>query len=373
MVRNVMCAIILGFPCAIFAQWTQIGLPGNSRAVSLAVNGNGILAGTQKGVYRSENNGESWSAAGLSNDTVSAIAAGNGKTFAFVTHRSGSVISSIGFYVSSDGGTSWSKPDIGFVGFFTSIIVSGGILYVGTGNSGIFRSVDSGSQWEHLSAVSMPVFSLAASGSTLCAGTSNGVHLSTDNGTNWTTAGLQNASISVNAVAVSGNYFFAGTQGGNGSAAPYNRGGVYVSNNFGASWNPGGLSNDTIVALAAGDPYLFAAGKTGVVWRRLLSDFHSGVISDKSAHPASMNRYKVRLSNKTGPFAAIEFHLPQSKLVELKFYDVSGHEVSSITYKNPNAGALTLNWDTGNLAAGRYTISVKAGASHSAKSISIVE
>ena len=84
-------------------------------------------------------------------------------------------------------------------------------------------------------------------GTNLFAGTSNGVFLTTNNGTSWTSVGLSN--ISVNALAVSGTSLFAGTDGS----------GIFVSTNSGTSWSSinNGLTNYYIKALAVKGTNLF--------------------------------------------------------------------------------------------------------------------
>jgi len=74
---------------------------------------------------------------------------------------------------------------------------------------------------------------LATSGGNIFAGTSNGVYLSSDNGTNWTTInnGIPSGILNIYSLFVSGINIFAGLAGP-----------VYLSSNNGSSWTACGTT-----------------------------------------------------------------------------------------------------------------------------------
>jgi hypothetical protein len=370
--RNVVFAINFLIPLAANAQWVQINPPAGSRVVSLAGSGGNIFAGTQNGAFLSSNNGTSWSPAGLSNDTVSALSVGGGNIFAVITHRSG-YIYTCNLSVSTDNGTSWNGLHLGVSDNLSAIIVSGSNLFAGSVSHGVLNSANNGSNWQYGVGISIPVYSLAVNDSTLCAGTENGVYLSTNNATSWTPAGLQNASIYIYALALSGGNIFASTNSSNVLAKPYNSGGVFLSSNNGASWTTAGLSNDTIIALGVNDSNLFAAERIGGVWRRPLSEFATGVIAHKPAQTLPENRFRIIMPNHSGSYATVIFSLQHSERVSLRIYDISGCEMNSLVDQNLESGYHCLKWDVRNLAAGSYTIRAKAGADSYTKNISILK
>ena len=104
------------------------------------------------------------------------------------------------------------------------------------------------------------VYSFAVSGTNLFSGTSNGVFLSTDNGTNWTAVnnGLPSPTY-VGALAINGINIFAGTGGAE------NRG-IFLSTNNGTSWSTvnTGLPATPVNAFAVNDTNIFAATNSGV-------------------------------------------------------------------------------------------------------------
>ncbi len=175
------------------ADWNRAGsLPGlgNGRIWSLAAspkNTNSVIAGTEHGVYHSE-----------------------------------------------DGGTTWKTGNLGdmrvwVVGFD---IRNPTHILAGTQEHGVAMSVDGGVTWKDSSAglPSMNVRSLAFSLSQIAAGTDDGVALSVD-GVSWSRSGLRG--VSVNAMAVVANApaltFIAGTDGGVVSQG-------YLWTNTGTNW-----------------------------------------------------------------------------------------------------------------------------------------
>jgi len=91
------------------------------------------------------------------------------------------------------------------------------------------------------------VYSLAISGNNFFAGTDgNGIYLSTDNGSNWTQFALNNRT--VYSLVVNGNYIFAGTD----------QYGVYLSTNNGSSWIQTALNNLSVRSIAINGNYIFA-------------------------------------------------------------------------------------------------------------------
>lgn len=126
-------------------------------------------------------------------------------------------------------------------------------------SAGLFKSTDGGVTWNAIGA-SIPVSYVSCltidpfNGSTFYAGTSNGVFKSTDAGANWTAvnsglpdSNLPNRPISKIAVTIlvinpsNANILYAGTS----------TGGVFISNDGGASWTEAnvGLTNLNITAL----------------------------------------------------------------------------------------------------------------------------
>ena len=241
--------------------WTQTNGPYDGGTINcIAVSGANIFAGTNVGVYLSNNNGRSWTAAdsGLGEVIVLSLAVSGANLFAGTSD--GSV------YLSTNNGTSWTAAGIGF-GYSSvlSLAVSGSNLFAGTYYYGVCLSTNNGTSWNlDTSGMGIQVItSIAVSGSNLFAGThgnfgsgyGDGVYLSTNNGTSWTldTAGMGDQYVL--SLAVSGSNLFAGTNAG-----------VYLSTNNGTSWTAEntGLTNQYVLSLAVSGSNIFAGTHAGV-------------------------------------------------------------------------------------------------------------
>ncbi len=106
------------------------------------------------------------------------------------------------------------------------------------------------SQWSNISAGlgNKQVYSFSNNSTNLFAGTFNyGLYTSTDNGMNWTQAGIGLNNRIVFALTVFGNYLYAGTDIG-----------IWRTSNNGAYWSLIGLNNNTIYSLASNQSRVFA-------------------------------------------------------------------------------------------------------------------
>jgi len=175
-----------------------------------------------------------------------------------------------GIFISTNNGTSWTAIDSGLViqDAITSLAMSGNNLFAGT-DCGVFLSTNNGTRWTAVSSglpqtiyygytqqIFTYVNALAVSGQDLFAGTNYGVYLSTNNGASWTAVD-SDLTPTVNALAVSDNAIFAGTANL----------GIYRSTNNGTSWTAvdSGITDSAYVfSLAVSGNNIFAGTSNGV-------------------------------------------------------------------------------------------------------------
>jgi len=155
---------------------------------------------------------------------------------------------------------------------------------------GALRSTDNGATWVTIDSgfvsqtvFSVSVYSLLANGDSLLAGTSNGVYVSTNDGTNWKDASTgidsDDASRNVQALLLSGSNLFAGTQNG-----------IFYSSDRGANWvrrDSGlGLNNPSknvlcmtsigqVVFASVNTDDIYASSDTGKSWTKPFKSFRS--------------------------------------------------------------------------------------------------
>lgn len=249
-------------------NWTaiNIGLPANAYIQTFVVSGNDLFASLGGGgVYLSTNNGTSWNAVntGLPADKwVYSLAVSGSKLFAILQGK--------GVFVSADNGTSWQAANTGFPANANvlSLKASGSSLFAGTSADGIFRSADGGVSWTSISVPSLPLFTRIETfeviGTNLFAGTSQGVYLSTNNGTSWVAV---NDGLTVNNGLTSEEIQSLAASGVNLFAGSYN--GIFVSSNNGANWtrvSTGTPVNRLVKCLAVKDSNLFAGTDGGGIF-----------------------------------------------------------------------------------------------------------
>ena len=177
---------------------------GSSYIGSLAVNSDGdVYAGAYAKLMHSEDNGVNWTAINLPFTYKVAAVAINPYNHIFVAAYTQ------GIYRSMDNGASWSL--IGFQNNWLKVleINSNGIIFAGT-EDGLFRSSDNGNNWTQITTFQVRDVTFDKNGFVYVS--SDKVYRSTNNGDNWTeiSTGLPDAYIHSLAVDEDG-YIFAGT------------------------------------------------------------------------------------------------------------------------------------------------------------------
>jgi hypothetical protein len=155
------------------STWTEVkaGIPVNASVTSIVVSGNSFLAGTDTaGVLTMPNAGTMWTAGDsvLANARITGLVVLGTRVFA---------VTPDGVFFSNNDGANWTADTSGLRDI-NCLLVAAGQLFAGTDNSGVHLSTDSGATWTSFSA-GMPndtrVWSLAGTGSSIFAGTNSGV------------------------------------------------------------------------------------------------------------------------------------------------------------------------------------------------------
>lgn len=188
-------------------KWTQVTSFPPTAILSLTTEGNTIYAGTKDhGIYRSTNDGNTWSPISEIIEPVNAILSTSGAILA--------ATSSGGGIYRSTNGTNWSKSNLGL------------------GN--------------------LDVYTLCELNNQIFAGTANGVYISTNGGQFWSKIKSELEYKSIRTLINSGNVLFAGLQ---------SEGGVFKSTNDGQTWSDitKDIRNKNIYSLASLGKWIYAA------------------------------------------------------------------------------------------------------------------
>jgi hypothetical protein len=210
--------------------------------------GSSIFVGAGAIVYRSDDNGATWvnKSNGLPGGVIKDFEAAG--SYIFVGLNSSNT-GWKGVFRSSDNGENWTATANTSV--IDDMTVSGTSLFAGGPISGLSRSNDFGVTWTSLS-VGDQIFSLAANSTTVFAGTYGGVYRSTNNGSSW----AQVSTGYINSLSIQGTSVFAAVF----------QGGAAVSTDNGATWSPinTGLTSLWTTAVFAGANNVFIGSSTGV-------------------------------------------------------------------------------------------------------------
>ncbi|MGA2295954.1 MAG: T9SS type A sorting domain-containing protein [FCB group bacterium] len=222
------------------AQWQECnnGLyAGNVNCI--VINGNEILAGTSRGIYKSTDNCESWKNIGFPDTNVQAVAILNNKIFVGTEYY--------GLFITTNEGNTWTAKDSGLVNYNNIPVeniycfgVKGNYIFAGTMDEGIYLSTDFGNSWNHKTNgfTNAYVLQIVIQDNTVFACVGGGIYHTTNNGDKWDTLSRNISFTWISSLAINGNFMFAGS--------PDNWGSLYKSSDYGKTWNNIGF-NDTII------------------------------------------------------------------------------------------------------------------------------
>jgi photosystem II stability/assembly factor-like uncharacterized protein len=246
------------------SQWMQANGPGGANIELLVKSTSAIFAATERhGVFRSTDNGESWSSihiTGLQVDQVTAMATSDSTVFAVVGGRS--------IFRSTDNGINWVKAcdSIGENILIRSLKAYRNYLFALSLDKGVFRSSDNGVSWIAVNNGFDSIYtitSIAMVGDTIFAGGSkyvanglkHGVFRSLDNGTSWSPfdSGFPDVT-SIYRLTVCCSKIIAITNTGH-----------YISSNSSGNWavfNPNfsGTGTPTVLPVYADNTFMYAEG-----------------------------------------------------------------------------------------------------------------
>jgi len=329
-------------------SWTPVN-KGLSRLDihTLSINDNDHLyVGTTSGfVYFSDNQGESW---------VITDSTGVSDIYAVGFTPAGQIFASGqgGVCRSTDSGSSWDEllgmPPV--IIWSTVIVLDENMLIAGSLGMGVLLSTTAGTTWEHVypGPPDNDIYSFFQDeNGEIFAATGMGIYNSTDNGVTWgQLPNPVNSNISLLLVDQSDRLLAVTGEG------------VFVSDDRGENWvdATSGLGDLTVSSLAlAGDGTIYAGTDGGVyVYQSVTS------VDQPAAAPEEFS-LQQNYPNPFNPTTAIRFQIADPGLVTLRIYDLLGQEIATLLNEELEPGVYTRNWDASGVTSGVYYYRLQAG------------
>jgi ligand-binding sensor domain-containing protein len=192
--------------------WTSHSAGGTGTAISsIAVYGTNVFLGeVNDGVFKSVNNGVTWSEVGLCCASVLSLCSDlNGYVYAGTNTT---------IYRSSGTFINWTQMNNGLpTNSVRALLKSDSLIFAGTYGDGVYVTANNGTTWTQVNygLTDLHVISLTGNGSKIFAGTdAGGVFLSVDNGLNWIQVNESLSYLNIPSLTISGSYVYAGTANG---------------------------------------------------------------------------------------------------------------------------------------------------------------
>ena len=331
-------------------SWEIVGLDNIVNYSMLINQNNDIFAGTggYYNIYRSLDNGEHWTPQNPNTcNIISLTESSNGNIFA----GSGGYESILRSY---DNGETWELIlSLSATEEVNSIVEnSEGLLFIGTtdflGGGGIYSSIDQGDNWEYLGLEHEYISSIAINSSDEIFVGSRGHHYeygggvfrSTDNGETWTEL---RDDVLVTSIAIdSEGKIYIGCSDLDG-----NLGAVHFSNDNGESWQlieseimPPNIGIEFITL--SEDDYIYAISYESI------RHIYRSVQPTVEIMNNELEITNFQLTNHPNPFnpeTNIVFSLPEAGVVQLDIYNIKGQKIRSLLNNQISAGEHSIVWN----------------------------
>lgn len=317
-------------------NWSRINTSMNVGWIwSLVFHNNVLFASTEKGIYKL--NGANWVEAGLKDVDVRSLATSGSVLYAGTWGS--------GVYSSVDNGTNWNQIKTGMENYLAVqaiTVAKNGDVFAGTAGGGMFKLFAGESKWYQYDLGNNIVWALGSNTSAVIASTyGGGVYRSLDNGANWEKVNLNQPYIYSINVDKSGRIYISSWTSG-----------VFSSVDNGATWNSIGMGGFGVSSLVVSPNQsdVLAGTREGKVYK--ISFNLTGVESDA----VIPNEYKLSQNypNPFNPATSIDIALVKSGRYTLKVYNILGQEVAVLLNKEMNAGHHKITFDASRLASGMY-------------------
>ncbi len=316
----------------------------NDSEIFAGVYGSGVASNNWGGLFRSKNNGKSWTLLkGLTNNNIYSIVFKGSNIFVSTWGA--------GIFLSTDDGSTWNPMNNGITNLYIrTLFIYNNNIYAGSQGDGVFFSNNNGSAWVQLNSglPNLYIYQFASRGNTLYMGNDAGIYKSTNGGGSWVSSDSGLTTTFIRAFEVIDPKILVGTSGE----------GVFLSVDDGASWSPvdTGLTEPYIYGFANLGSNVYAGSWNGEVWIRSINEIIKTMKKTSQAQPVVTNyTLDQNYPNPFNPSTNISFSIPQKSTVSLKVYDALGRLVSTlIDGQIMQKDNYSVSFNADNLASGVY-------------------
>lgn len=324
-------------------SWTQLNTGMNVAYIwSLVVDGDEIYAGTERGVYKSTDNGQNWEVTALANIDVRAMAISNTKIYAGTWGQ--------GLYTSTDGGDSWSaiSRELTNAAVHALAVNADGDIFAGTYTSGIYRSTNDGSSFEHLDAGYLHIWSMGIdSQGNIFAGTyGGGMYYSNNNGDTFVAYNNNLPATHIYSIRIdpSDDVYITSWNGG-----------VFVLESDARSdqWGPLGMNGLDVSSLWYDETEgaLYAATGAGLIYKN--DDPLLALEQIDISAPIEFNLAQ-NYPNPFNPSTRINFSIAEEGHYKLSIFNLLGEELAVLVSEDMTPGNYNYTFNANNLPSGLY-------------------
>lgn len=325
-------------------RWFRVGGAGlpSSFYVLATLNGR-IHAGTERGLFVSDDDGGTWTSLGGGLDSTEAWL----PVYAVAAHPSSGLLigTAAGVFRSSDGGTTWTPSGLAPSMIRALSTGADGTIWAATGAHGVFVSFDGGASWGSRGLVRSDLQTVGVGGSgVIYAGAAGGVFLSTDGGASWTRRTFTSGH--VHALLFNGNFnIFAASSAG-----------LFATTNGGQNWFSAGLDGRFVPAVAYDRFRSIVAALYGEGAART-AQFITPVEGGGEPLPAATG-LAGNYPNPFNPATTIEYRVARSSRVTITVHDLLGRAVGIPVDGHHAPGTYRAEWDGSDRPSGVYFYSL---------------
>jgi photosystem II stability/assembly factor-like uncharacterized protein len=320
---------------------------------SLCFKGNMLFAGSNFMIFRSNNNGKTWTQTAYDGSRVISLASNSQYLFAGSRNTHGRPSGDI--ECSSDNGNNWTTLTTGVFSIpVYTLAVNNSNVFAGT-DDGVYRSTNNGNNWtlSNSGITNTEVSSIALSGTKIFAATSGGVFRSNNNGNSWAkfNNGLSDTVVTSLVFTTNENRVFAATASG-----------IFYTTLAGTKWTKlnSGLTNLNILSLCTDNDFIYAGIQDMGIWKYSLAKMQEDDNNLQSAAPDNFGLLQ-NYPNPFNPVTKIKYTIAENSNVSLKIFDILGREIVTLVNQQQSTGIYEVTFDANNYSSGIYFYRLQAG------------